>query len=68
MRIYFVIDLIIFYSKSTHSKAVALSCQILTLVRLIVTTFCQITWNVSKWVQWRLYDFISISTGFIYVL
>ena len=40
MGIYFVIDLIVFYSKSTHSKAVALSCQILALVRLIVTTFC----------------------------
>jgi membrane carboxypeptidase/penicillin-binding protein len=40
MRIDFIIDLIVFNSKSAHSKTVALRRQILTLVRLIVSTFC----------------------------
>jgi len=40
VRINFIIDSVIFNSKSTHSKTVSLRSQILALVRLIVSPFC----------------------------
>jgi len=48
MRIDFVIGATFFYSKATHSKPIALRSQILTLVRLVVTTLRQIARNVAE--------------------
>jgi hypothetical protein len=51
-----------FYSEAAHSKSVALWCQILTLMRLVVTSLRQITRNMSEWIKRRFYYFVTVST------
>lgn len=67
MRINFIIITILFDSQTTHSKTICLTCQILTLVCLIVAAFGQITWNVSERVERRFYYFVAV-TSFVYIL